>query len=215
MEYCGNCDELHSEQDCKVYMFREKKCDSDKVFIDCDLCDTPDEMYKIDYIHEMNICTFCSEIVHEDMSENDKIEGECPVCLEHTQLNMLPCKHHLCFDCCKHIYFGVTDIKRPMHYVELDEPEWPYVNAHLETIYKEFLKEHKLYHHDTLEEFEKHHISSFGKRPQWMRDEAFIDYEYEVMQYILLHKKLDKGWYEWVETKKVGNRTCPLCRASP
>jgi len=122
MEYCGNCDELHSEKDCKVYMFNKEKCESDKILIDCDLCETPDEMYKINCVHGMNICTCCSVLVHDDMSENDKIEGECPVCLEHTQLNMLPCKHNLCFDCCKHIYIGVTEIERPMHYVELDEP---------------------------------------------------------------------------------------------
>jgi len=109
MDYCGECGELHNEKDCKVYMFHKEKYDLDKVFIDCDLCETPDEMYKIDYIHEMNICTCCSEIVHEYMSENDKIEGECHVCLEHTQLNMLPCKHNLCFDCCKHIYIGITE----------------------------------------------------------------------------------------------------------
>ena len=215
MDYCGNCDELHNEKDCKLYMFREKKCNSDNLIIDCDLCETPDEMYKINYVHEVNICTCCSFIVNDDMSENDKIEGECPVCLEHTQLNMLPCKHHLCFDCCKHIYIGVTEIERPMHCVELDEPEWPYVNTHLETIYKDFLEEHHLYDHDTLEEFEKHHISSFGKRPQWMCDENFVDYEYDVMQYILLCRETDNRWNEWMETKKVGNGTCPLCRASP
>ena len=215
MDYCGNCDELHNEKDCKLYMFREKKCNSDNLIIDCDLCETPDEMYKINYVHEVNICTCCSFIVNDDMSENDKIEGECPVCLEHTQLNMLPCKHHLCFDCCKHIYIGVTEIERPMHCVELDEPVWPYVNTHLETIYTDFLEEHHLYDHDTLEEFEKHHISSFGKRPQWMCDENFVDYEYDVMQYILLCRETDNRWNEWMETKKVGNGTCPLCRASP
>ena len=215
MEYCEDCDELHNENDCKMFILHKEKYDSDKMLIDCDLCETPDEMYKINYIHEVNICTCCSEIVHEDMRENDKIEGECPVCLEHTQLNMLPCKHNLCFDCCKHIYIGVTEIERPMHCVELDAPLWPYVNNYLETIYKEFLEEHNLYDHDTLDEFEKHHISSFGERTQWMRDENFVDYEYDVMQYLLLYKETNKRWNKWMETKKVGNRTCPLCRASP
>ena len=44
MEYCGNCDELHNEKDCTFYMFRTEKCDSDKLFVDCDLCETPDEI---------------------------------------------------------------------------------------------------------------------------------------------------------------------------
>ena len=88
MEYCRNCDELHNEKDCKLYMFNKEKYDSDKVFVDCDLCETPYEMHEINYIHEMNICDCCIVIVHDNMSENDKIEGECPVCLEHKQLNM-------------------------------------------------------------------------------------------------------------------------------
>jgi len=149
------------------------------------------------------------------MSENDKIEGDCPVCLEHTQLNMLPCKHNLCFDCCKHIYIGVTEIERPMHCVELDAPLWPYVNTYLEPIYKDFVNKHKLYDHNTLEEFTKHHTSLISQRAEWMYDEAFIDYEYDIMQYILLYRETNDEWNEWMETKKVGNRTCPLCRASP
>ena len=198
MEYCGNCDELHNEKDCTFYMFRTEKYDSDKLFVDCDLCETPDEMYKTNFIHKVNICTECSVIVNDDMLENDKIEGECPVCLEHTQLN------NLCFDCCRHIYIGVTDEERPMHCVELDEPLWPYVNTH-------FVKELSLYDHDTLEEFSKCHTKSFSKRPQWMCEEAFIDYEYDVMQY----RETNKRWNKWVETKQVGNGTCPLCRAVP
>jgi len=214
-EWCLNCGELHNEKDCTVYMFHKEKYDTDKILLDCDLCETPDEMHKVNYFHEMNLCDCCSVIVNNEMLVCDKIEDECPVCLEHKQLNILPCKHNLCFDCCKHIYIGVTDVERPMHCIELDCPLWPYVNAHLETIYNEFIEEHKLYDHDTLEKFSNHHTRTFGNRAQWMNEKAFIDYEYDVMQYILLYRETDKRWNEWLDSKTVGNGTCPFCRAEP
>ena len=216
-EWCLNCGELHNKNDCTMYMFHKEKYEPDKNLLDCGWCETPDEMDKANCFHEMKLCLCdsCSVIVNNDMLECHEIEGECPVCLEHKQLNILPCKHNLCFDCCKHIYIGVTDIERPMHCIELDAPLWPYVNAHLETIYNEFLEEHNLYDHDTLEEFSNHHTSSFGNRAQWMNEEAFIDYEYDVMQYILLYRETNKRWNEWMDSKTVGNGTCPLCRAEP
>ena len=201
MTHCIYCRIRHKGV-CKQYLFSEDRY----LFTTkrhCNFCEIQLDKNENEY------CVNCIYIVEDNM-----IEDECPVCLEHKKLNTLPCKHNVCFDCCKQIYIGTTDIERPLHWSELPSPNWPYVNIDPE-LHNKFSEKHKLYDHETMKEFINHRDYLVFQRPKWAKQYDVLEFERETMEYYLLCQETDDRWNEWMETKKVGNRTCPLCRASP
>ena len=48
-----------------------------------------------------------------------------------------------------------------------------------------------------------------------MNTEIFINYENKNFRYLTEYVKLEKEWDNYNEIKTKGNKSCPLCRASP
>ena len=157
------------------------------------------------------------KIIREKIS-TIREEETCTLCYEKTTCMELPnCKHRLCLQCIKTIYFGFSKEKRPQHWGELPWPEWPHEidECHFEdylcqTVKNRFLK----YNHSiTIHELKQQRDLRIPTRPAWMNQKAFIDYEDKQFRYFLETRDKLRDYSRYEMNKIKGNKKCPYCRA--
>ena len=190
----------------------------------CYFCDVPypyPSCFIINY-NDLWVCYGCDYIL---INYNNKENDICCVCCEETTLYQLPyCNHKLCVKCCKTIFFGSATNEKPNHWREMtiDFPDYPYeINDDdendPETIrYNEYCEYEKKYfdYEKTYDELIEIRNSLIAERPDWMNTEAFINYENGMFIYHTEFQKLDKEWERYEKNKIIGNKSCPLCRAT-
>lgn len=194
------------------------------------LCYFCDETYPYPscFIENRNgvyICDNCDDFTL-NINFNNTEQGECSICYENKSLLKLPtCIHRLCLECCKTIYFGSTNIQRPIHWTEITPgcPIWPYEITE-ENEVEEDRKQEEYYYFDNLhfnietntyDELIIIRNRLIPERPEWMNTEIFINYENNCFRYHTEFVRLEKEWEEYNENKTRGNGKCPICRINP
>lgn len=176
------------------------------------------------------------ELCGEILKKADTVEDnyDCPVCLETKKAMELPsCRHKVCLDCYKTIYFGVSTSKKP-HIYELNLPKWPYYEYDEEgdiiakydearggDIYCEREEEYNDYMNEKLnfayEDDERSYDDLIEtrnilieERPEWMNAEEIINYENELFR---VCTEFNNRQAMYINNLLIGNQSCPLCRA--
>jgi hypothetical protein len=164
-------------------------------------------------------CRNCVLRINYSHQEN----GICGVCFEESTLLTLPCKHRLCLQCCKIIYFGIATTERPIHWREFGlGPDWPFEldddNNDPERIKYNEYEEFRMQWFNMDNCYEKliqirNNLLSI--RPDWMNTDEFLNYENEELKYSSQCDRLEKLWDEYECNKFKGNETCPFCKDQP
>lgn len=185
----------------------------------CYFCDEPYPVH-IAYINKYNENWVCHHCVFIVSINNNRENGECCICLENKNLINLPtCTHKLCIACCKTVYFGTTENNRPIHFKEIydEQPIFPYENDDDDSKQEEYFDFEDLHfnYERNYEELIIIRNELITRRPEWMNTQDFINYENENIKYQIKQLNVEKEYDKWNETKTIGNRKCPLCRANP
>jgi len=200
----------------------------------CYFCEVPHEYpsFFMEYVNEIYICCetalSCEFMIDKLNTIKDNIE--CPICYTIKKTIELPtCTHRVCLKCCKTIYFGTSDNNIPVHPNEIDltigEPKWPY--DIIDDDYDNDEKLNKFYRFEDTHYFNYENISyeklleirndliEDEDREEWMNSEEFINYENKLFKYKIDYQKAEKEWEEYSNSKRIGNKICPLCRKQP
>ena len=83
----------------------------------------PDESF---FIENYNGIWVCQENSNYCKLFKIKDNIECPICFENKKSVELYCKHEICIDCCKKIFIGTSEYKKPIHPKEItiEYPKW-------------------------------------------------------------------------------------------
>lgn len=179
------------------------------MFQPCYFCDEPG-WYPgtLQYFDGLYVCHDCYAF-KLPIDFSDQVHGLCGVCFEEKTLLTLPCYHKLCLQCTKTIYFGIATTPKPMHWRELEGPDWPFVvddNEEERIKYDEYQEFHTQWF--TMDNYEK------LIRPDWMNTDTFLQYENEQLYYHSECDKAEKAWDEYNDNKFRGNKCCPFCETS-
>ena len=166
-------------------------------------------------------CYNCHEIVPISTANQD---GECCVCFENKLLINLPkCTHSTCLKCCKTIYFESADTNKPIHFRDVDCPDWPYefddendnLNDPERVKYHEYIEFSDIHFHFNLTYNELIIIRDelIPNRSEWMNEEAFINYENATFLYYTTPIDSENLWKQYEANKIRGIASCPLCRS--
>jgi hypothetical protein len=176
----------------------------------CYFCDEPHWELHGDY-NGLFVCHDCRTYeLPIDYDEQDT--AICGVCFEEKTLLTLPCYHKLCLHCCKTIYFGIATTSKPMHWREVEEPNW--------TLSDEKYEEYEAFHtqwfnlDNSYEKLIQIRNNLLSIRPDWMNTISFIEYENEKLYYHCECVKAEKAWDDYTEHKFKGNGMCPFCETS-
>lgn len=156
----------------------------------------------------------CANVLAKiDTKSNDV---ECPVCLNYATVLELPnCKHKLCLDCYKTIYFGKSEYEKPC---DCSLPTWTFDECDEdgesdgEKEHSKFLQRiNYAYENDerTYEELIELRNSLLYERPEWMNCVGIVNYENELFQ-TCSEYKIKENTY--LSNLTIGNKICPLCR---
>lgn len=181
------------------------------------------------------ICLLCSRGCLRNVDFTIQENGECCVCFETSILLQLPtCSHKMCIQCCKTIYYGSSTVTPPSEsHNDITHPDWPYeFHCSDEDLYKGtrkdwmivddkefeyggFFNDYFDYQNNSYEELIAIRDSLIDERPDWMNTEVFIHYENALLHYCIEQERIQQLWEDFNETKIMGNRLCPICRAYP
>lgn len=182
------------------------------MFQSCYFCDEP-QWYPgtcLEYYSGVFVC-YCCRTYELPIDYSEQETALCQVCFEEKTLLTLPCYHKLCLHCCKTIYFGIATTPKPMHWREIEGPDWPLSDEKYEE-YEEFNKKWFTFDdYDTLIDIRN---KVMYIRPDWMNTISFIEYENEELYYHSECVKAEKAWEEYNDNKFKGNGCCPFCETS-
>ena len=191
------------------------------ILIDCDLCEISCGNIYTKEKENIKICCSCASNIKDQNSDiftsfDDVIiknNVDCPICLDIKKGIKLPnCNHFCCISCFKKIYFGYTDIPKPI------EPE----NYHDDPYLKMFPTFGEEYHYyiswmelydDCDNEYADYKDSVLNLRLPWMNTPEFFAWEKEKDDWELEelnHDTLIDEYYDSKYSKR--NPYCPLCR---
>jgi hypothetical protein len=180
----------------------------------------------ITFCWQSDICPFevCGEILKKMDTMVD--DYECPICMETKKaLEMPRCRHKVCLDCYKTIYFGVSELEQPCMYRDLNLPIWTYdqqfdedgeiMENEKKDEHRNFLLEKMNYKYDEderpFQELIVSRDSLMCYRPDWMNIQEIINYENELFR-IFTEWKIKESNY--LASRTIGNQSCPFCRAA-
>lgn len=188
----------------------------------CFFCDGVSSKFMVNNYDGVDVCEYCEMgfFINGVSIEN----GDCCICFENKMLIQLPtCVHKLCWDCCKTNYFGVSMNERPDDWRELASPDFPY-ELNDEDVddefgwakYNEYLDysdEHFDIENKTYEELIVIRDALISERPEWMNTEEMLKYENDHLKYHTECVRCENEYGDYQESKTVGSKCCPLCRA--
>lgn len=190
----------------------------------CFFCDGVSSKFMANNYGGVDICEYCE--MGFPIKSVGMENGECCVCFENNTLIQLPtCVHKLCWGCCKTNYFGVSANERPISWQELaieshefpyetndedvdNDPGWAKYNE-----YSDYSDEHFDIENKTYDELIVIRDALISERPEWMNTEEMLQYENENLRMHTECVRCENEYGVYQESKTVGSRCCPLCRA--
>ena len=188
------------------------------MFQPCYFCDEPG-WYPgtcLQYFDGFYVCHDCYTF-SLSIDFSDQVHGVCEVCFDEKTLLTMPCYHKLCLQCTKTIYFGIATTSTPMHWREIEGPDWPFVDDDNEERikYDEYQEFHtQWFTMDNYEKLIRIRNNLLSIRPEWMNTDTFLQYENEQLYYHSECDKAEKAWDEYNDNKFRGNKCCPFCETS-
>ena len=197
---------------------------------ECYLC--CDKVYKTD-INEYStydyiiICSECEWLYIENESNGEnqvyyfsemvRTERKCNLCHEIEISVKLPCKHTICIDCYKIIYFGSNDEDQPLHRLEYTKTK-PYdpFNYKVRIDYDDYLNRYlESKNINSINDFTEADLDIYKLeieqdkikfRPWWMENMINRTWEFKYLTVYIEDNKNKKKWDDWITVYK-SNKT--------